>query len=420
MDSSPDAGALLLREPRASEISAPHANRGDVHRGAHPRLLWIDASRGLVMLMVILLHISGYEYLPDTAGYSSVAVNSWNEVNNLLAAARMPALFVISGWLASTSISEGFGFSRTRKRILTNAWLLVLWTGIYAAVTVVLKGQNTPNTVTPSTVLVNLLLPNSTLWFLAALVWYTVLLTALRRVPKIVVLAGLLALSAYTITYWSTVSGLWVKLPQFGLFFALGVYGKAVFSAVARHAVLAMPIGLACAVLGIHWQSYQSEHQEWGYPSFLLIAISLPIFLYALCSIATSMAPRLCSPLTAIGRNTVALYVLHFPVLLALIHIGPVHQLLLVVLRHELGRWLWPLVYTLAFTVFALAVKKRLDDSRFAWLLGLPRGLTRWIDAPTVAPEPERIRVPAVPAQPRFPVTASRSRPRREDLELVS
>ena len=329
---------------------------------------------------------------PDTTAYSSTAVNSWNRVNDLFAAARMPALFVISGWLASTSVSRGFGFSRTRKRIWTNAWLLVLWTGIYAVLTVVLRAQDTPNTVTPSTALVNLLLPNSTLWFLAALVWYTILLTALRRLPHVLVLVGLLALSAYTITYWSTATGLWVKLPQFGFFFALGAYAKGLFALVARRGWVAMPIGLVCTVLGMRWQTYQSNHVQWGYLSFLLVAVSLPVFLYALCSVATSLAPRLFSPLTTIGRNTVSLYVLHFPVLLALLHIGPIHQGLLLLLQFELARWLWPFACTVGLSAFSLWAKRRVDDSRFAWLFALPDFLERRIEVPDVAcgPQPSR------------------------------
>lgn len=360
---------LMIDEPRKCTPGLGGQVLPQEHKG---RLGWVDASRGVVMLMVLVLHVCGYEYLSDVNGYSGPALRFWDDVNQVFSAARMPALFIISGWLAATSMSKGFGFARNRRRILTNAWLLVLWTVIYALLTVAVGGQNMPNSVIPSTVVLNIVLPNSTLWFLAALVWYTVLLTALRHVPPLLVVAGLFCLSAYTITFWTTETGLWVKLPQFGLFFALGAYAKAFFGWVAGHPAIVLPISLAGTVMSMWWQSYQSEHQEWGYFSFLAIAVFLPLFIFALCGCLCEHAARLAAPLESVGRNTVLMYLLHFPVLLVIVSIAPVHELVIRLMGNELMRWIWPLVLTMAIAMASVLLKKRIEASRCGWLLMLP------------------------------------------------
>ena len=165
------------------------------------------------------MHIGLYHFLPMTADDAAGA--GWARVNAVLQVLRMPSLLLLSGWLAGARIRAGLGSARTRGSIYASAYLYALWLGIYVAVAVALGATTMAQAPAPSTYLTQLLLPYSTLWFLAALVWYTVLLAALRRVPAPIVLVGLFAVGWASTAAWPVEAGLWANIPHLAIYLSL-------------------------------------------------------------------------------------------------------------------------------------------------------------------------------------------------------
>lgn len=340
-----------------------------------PRLDWVDAARGSVICFVVLLHIGLYQYIPMLAGSDSPALGFWVTVNNVLGAFRMPALLVISGWLASKAVASGLSNPKTRHRIAVNGWLFVLWTALYAVETAALGAEAAANAVPPSQFLAELVAPNSTLWFLVALVWYTLAMSLLHKIRPAYVIAGAAILGAVSNTLLSTDLGLWVKIPEFFLFFALGAYCRNAWEWLARNWIWSIPGGAVVVALGFHLQESATLPGILGYPLSVVLSGGLVSLLFGLAGAATRFVPRATRWLTSIGRHTLVVYVLHYPILLLMSHVasGPLYDLPRFFLATEAGRWVYPLVLAALIILFSAAFEWTLRKLGATWLFQLPK-----------------------------------------------
>jgi uncharacterized membrane protein YcfT len=65
------------------------------------RLQWVDAARGVCVVLVVLYHVGLLTYEPFRSVMWPPVERGWFAINALLAAMRMPLLRAISGLLAA-------------------------------------------------------------------------------------------------------------------------------------------------------------------------------------------------------------------------------------------------------------------------------------------------------------------------------
>ncbi|WP_040160972.1 acyltransferase family protein [Nigerium massiliense] len=355
--------------------------------GGGSRIGWLDLARGVVVVMVVLFHVIQYQYLPLTDGIDSRAPGLWENVNAVLGAIRMPALLVLSGWLAAKTVSLGLGKRKTWRRIGANAYLYVLWLAVYAGVTVTLGAQDVAQAVRPEAFFGELLIPYSTLWFLAALVWYTLVLAAVHRLPRFVVLAGALGVSAVAGVTLSTDQGLWVRIPELFVYFVIGAYAHRLWPRVGRRPGLAVLGGASVVFASLLGQlalavEMAAEPQVWdtrggdlvGFVIGVVGALGGVLTVFGLASFMEGLGGVSAKTFTWVGRHTLSVYVVHYPilVLLTVAESGPLYDLPRHVLETHVGLWLYPLVATVVIVAASLTFESVARALGMHWLFQLP------------------------------------------------
>lgn len=339
---------------------------------AATRLAWVDVARGVVVTMVVLMHVGIYHFLPMTEGTEANAF--WTQVSDFLQVLRMPSLLILSGWLAGSRIRAGLGSARTRRAIWANAYLYVLWLAIYVAVAVALGGTTMAQAPAPETFLGQLLLPYSTLWFLAALGWYTALLAALRRVPVAIVLPALFALGWATTAIWPVEMGLWANVPHMAIYFAIGVYARPTVEGIGRHPLAALVGGVVVArVAGEIVTGFVASDLP-TYPVVVTQSLAGVAAVFGAASLATRYVEPLTRPAAWIGRRTLSIYALHYLGLMAVSTAvsGRLYDVDRALLAGETGQWIYPLVATGAIVAIAVTVKELAGRIWLGWLFAMP------------------------------------------------
>ena len=87
------------------------------------RLGWVDAGRGVSMLLVTVFHVT---FVMD--GALGPGVGIWPAIDDALVPLRMPLFFLISGLLAAQAVHKPL--DRTRRRTLGLIYLYLLWSAI--------------------------------------------------------------------------------------------------------------------------------------------------------------------------------------------------------------------------------------------------------------------------------------------------
>lgn len=302
----------------------PHATNPP---GAPPsdsaRLGWIDTARGLTMIFVVLLHA---DVVAQAMGRSSLVITLFNYA---LYPMRMPMFFLVAGLLSSALLTRSTG-EVMRKRVLHYAWLYALWSTIYAVVHAwVLRDLGPPgmqayynNVEGPLDALI--ITWNNT-WFLYALGLFYAAALAMRRLPVPLQVALTLAAALPGLFRLGLELGVPV-LDRFYHFpyFMLGILGgawlrNAIPRRLGRWQVL-VALATICLVLAAlaHQQRILRE------PAVIaaLSVLAMPAEL-ATALLLTRHLPRLARPLQVIGRNTLAVYVLHTITLRVLLALTP-------------------------------------------------------------------------------------------------
>ena len=123
-----------LRNPRGyatiTAIRGGSVSTGDNSGSAgKQRLAWIDFSKGLCMVLVVLYHLSLWM---ETEVHSGPGF--WWVISDALNPLRMPLFFFISGYLSISALRRPLGSSRSRTIGLY--YVYVLWTGLVPAAAV--------------------------------------------------------------------------------------------------------------------------------------------------------------------------------------------------------------------------------------------------------------------------------------------
>jgi len=350
--------------------------------GQRERHDWIDFVKAISILLVVLLH--QLQALDKTELIHAPSVAVWVEVNDFLTPVRMPLFFLASGILASSSLKRGR--SRAfRDNIYSRAYLYCVWAAIFALAMPFVPGWPLILPPTDKGVLMLLLVLTGTslAWYLWALPVAFYVGWATRNVTPRKLIAASFLLSALPLEH--SFSG---HLMRCLLFFLAGLripdfVAKIESLANARRLVLSV---LAFAVLSFA----RPEIKVYIRPFVELAGVSCAVFC---CVILGRASSAVASAARWLGRRTLQIYLLHFPIvnLLAL----AIPQLLTNRLMDERAfASVFPLMAVAIAVAASLLTHTLLKAMGASWLFALPdwmgsRTLQRDTRSRLAAPPPQ-------------------------------
>jgi uncharacterized membrane protein YcfT len=335
------------------------------------RLDWVDAARGVCVLLVVLLHVRIFVYAPLAPPTNGVEV--WTQLTEFFGAFRLPLLFVVSGLVASRRVRAGWSDRRTVLRAVSLYWLYLVWLTVYALLSIVVVWPGVPfRVLSVEAYTRQLVVPDSMLWFIFALAVYVALLSSLSRVPPAVILGVFAVVSvASGAAPMNRDEALWLHGVYYAVFFAVGVYLAPLVRALAENRSswrlpLALGVFVVCEVV---WQqSVEGTVLESGLRLLRdFAAVALSVIVIALLVRWQPFARAA----GAIGRRTLPIFVLQLPLIWVLFLLPPVEwSLTFAPVRH-----LAPVLGTALIVVAALGIHSLVMRGRGRVLFGLP---SRW------------------------------------------
>lgn len=344
------------------------------------RLDWIDATRGLSVIAVVLFHVVLWHYSPETASERPPLYKFWQFQNGFMGSVRIPLLLVLSGLLAHGKIMRGFKSPGILISSLANYYIYAVWLLIYAIFFVFTSGA-LPHRMSNLTSLGRqFVIPDTTLWFVFALALYVPLLGLLHKVPMWAVLGTLTGLAVVMgeSEHWA---GLWPKIPSNAIFFAIGVYASPWLRRLSSRvrwwhlapAALA-PVFLLFVSGSTSLFIFLDIINLALKVSFVSVAIILMI-LFCRFSLVTRLG-------TAIGRNTLPIYVLHALLIYVWIILtdGAAREIVYFAVHTAALSTVYPVIVTIMVVAASLLIHTLAIKFRIGFLFLLPSKLRRRIE----------------------------------------
>ncbi|MEO3745058.1 pyridoxal-phosphate dependent enzyme [Plantactinospora sp. B5E13] len=355
--------------------AVPHgADRGGTDATAAPaagqRAEWADVAKGVCIILVVLWHVVVKHYLQVDWHLGVPLPGVWGTFGEQLLPLRMPLFFTISGVFAANALTRPWRVA-ARSRIAGFLYLYAIWLLIHTTVFAAAPGLPTERATSPLGLLEQLTITPSNLWYLYALALYFAFAKAVRRIPWPAVLAAAALLSMVTAAGLLDTPGNRGGFYQNLVFFLGGLYLKPYvqrWAATATDRRLRWTFaGYAGAAAGMAVAGAQRWFGVWLVVSVLAVAFGIT------AAVRVTRWPRISGPLSALGRQTLPIYLIHMP-LLAVVHhllVGPLSELSpagQVVVAIE-----YPIVLTVVLLAACLAVHRGLTAARAGWLFALPR-----------------------------------------------
>ncbi|WP_413316606.1 acyltransferase family protein [Agrococcus sp. 1P02AA] len=281
------------------------------------RLEWVDVAKGAAIILVVLFHAT--LFLGDV-GLDSL----WRWANPLLETFRMPLFFFASGMFAGTSLSLPFA-AMFRRRAWPLLWLYALWSTVFLLVVQVLPWAwaDRPRPAIGD-LLTLLLVPNASIWFIYALLLYSLVGWLLRPLPPWLQLAPAAVLSVlFGSGMLNTGVVAWDKILTYCVFFLLARHFASV-SERLRPGWWAWPALAAYVVAGT-----ASIALELTRVPGVQLVLSLGAIAAGILAAKTLARWRSFDWLRWIGERTLPIYVLHYiPIFLAAALLAPLAGML--------------------------------------------------------------------------------------------
>lgn len=328
-----------------SEVSALQVMPS--HRDAL-RTPWIDAARGVAVVLVVLMHYFIFTVSPHLTENSNTK-NAWEDTIEVLGAFRLPMLFAVSGMLSAKYIASGPRASWRRAR--SSYYLYVAWLFAYAAVSLVAPASAPYGQWDLHTLLQNIYDPRTPLWFVFALAVYVTVLPLLRRVPAGVVLGALLVLSICVVFIPGGDGQIfWLRVLQYAFFFGVGVYARPVIIWVVAPKRWWVPtlLALVAGIAAAHKGELATEPLAVSALTTVINVVALLGGLGVIALLCNLPAFRVAASWT--GKQTLPIYLLHIPSLW-LVSAIPAELFG----RGKLTTLMWPVVGTVMVVGLCLA-----------------------------------------------------------------
>lgn len=355
------------------------------------RKLWVDLARGACMILVVMMHLDEMHY--SVVMHASSFLGEWDVLTSAARPARMPLFFVVSGYLAASAVLRPWR-QVVRNRVIRLVYLYVVWLVVYAGLA--LADPWGDPSLSPASVLAayagQLLWPDSSLWFIYALVLYFAVARALRDAPRAAVFGAAALLSAVSESLPSPTAA---YLARCLLFFLIGAYAPATIDALAARAGAATAVAATLAYAAATGLILVAGGDVFG---IWLPAGVAGVWLGVVLSVLAART-WLTAPLVAIGRRTVCIFVLHGVFITQLNRLAPLG-----------GGWfpdlvtgsaalaaLYPVAANAVVIAACLAVYEACRRCGLSWLFALPP----WAFASLVPARSTAARPPAAAARPR-------------------
>jgi uncharacterized membrane protein YcfT len=326
------------------------------------RLDWVDAAKGLSILLVVLHHTVWYL---QRSGQAPAAVIAGNEA---LASLRMPLFFLASGLFVAVPLAASW---RTvlHRRVAFFLYLYVIWTIIRFTffATVVPPEVDPDDSANPLGFALALLLPGPSMWFLYALAVFAVVAKLMRPLPVWLQLgaAGMLSalVGAGMVEFGDT---RWTYMSRFLFFFLLGCHARHLVERLARATSLMWVAVGAVACVGS-----AAAAVAFGLRTIPGVALALQCLAvgFGVLFAAWIARYRIGRPLIVLGQQTLPIYLTHM-LWLAAIMIGLRHVDLPLPAAYAL-----PFAMVPVLTVLALLTHRVLLAAKATWLFELPSRL---------------------------------------------
>jgi uncharacterized membrane protein YcfT len=326
------------------------------------RLDWVDAAKGMSILLVVGHHIV---WFLERSGQAPSAVVTANEA---LASLRMPLFFLASGLLAAGPLAAPWRVV-LHKRVAFFLYLYAIWTIIRFTffATVVPPDVDPDGSADPLAFALALLLPGPSMWFLYALAVFAVVTKLARPLPVWLQLgvAGTLSalVGAGMVDFGDT---RWTYMSRFLFFFLLGCHARELVERLARATSLLWVVAGAATCVGAAVAAV-----AFGLRTIPGIALALQCLAVGSGVLFAAWVAqyRIGRPLVVLGTQTLPIYLIHM-LWLAAIMIGVRHVALPVAAAYAL-----PLVMVLVLTALSLLTHRALTALGATWLFAMPSRL---------------------------------------------
>jgi len=341
------------------------------------KLATIDVARGLCMLLVVVMHVDEVHFSQVVA--PGKIAHIWDLITSIAKPMRMPTFFLISGVLVGQAVWRPWR-EIARGRFFFLLYLFVLWTTIITvnvAIAARLIAGEWHIGEFVGRWAESLILPQSLLWFLYALLAYFLAARLMRNWP--------LWLSLGLATILSAVSADLVGPPityiaRSLLFYLIGAYLPRVVDAVSQRASWPAVIGLGAVYLASCFLVKVAGE--------FVVGIWLPASVTGIC-LGLALSHRLADtplgrPLTFVGRHTLPIYLLH-QILVRDWHeviTRPGAPLLAKLLGNKLICATYPIFLDTAIILLSLGIYVVLMRIGLRWLFELPPMLLRKSSVP--------------------------------------
>jgi uncharacterized membrane protein YcfT len=327
------------------------------------RLAWVDAAKGLSILLVVAHHAVSFLHTSGLAPPSVVAANT------ALASMRMPLFFLVSGLFVAGPLAAPWR-TLLHKRVAFFLYLFALWTLLRFAffhIPAVAAVDPYVHDTDPVALALAPLIPGSGVWFIYALALFAVIAKLIRGVPVWLQLGAAGLLSALVGAEVLQIEAeVWMRMARYLFFFLLGWHARTLAERVARcstalrvAAAAALCVGCAggAVVLGIR-----------SIPGVAL-ALNLLAVTFGVLFAAWISRYRVGRPLVALGAQTLPVYLIHI-FWIALVMVGVANLDLPPVAEYAL-----PAVIAVLCTALSLLTHRLLVARGAAWLFALPERL---------------------------------------------
>lgn len=236
------SSTLLAPRPRRAAVV-----REDVVERPAGRAAWVDVAKGLSIALVVAHHV--VLLLASQHGAPAGLV----ELSRALGTVRMPVFFLASGLFAGTALA-GPWRRLLHRRVALFAWLYLVWCLVrYLVFGLLAHGVDVASWRSPATLLPQLWLPSSALWFIFALALFSVVAKALRPVPvpvRLALAAGLAVVVGGGVVEVDSYA--WRSMGAYLVFFLLGADASGPIRRWAARLTRPAAVGAALG-LGVAW-----------------------------------------------------------------------------------------------------------------------------------------------------------------------
>ncbi len=336
------------------------------------RVAWIDAAKGLSILLVVAHHSVMFLQTHGLAPPAVVAANT------ALASMRMPLFFLASGLFVAGPLAAPWR-TLLHKRVAFFVYLFALWTLLRFAFFHIpaLAAVDPYDSTNVAKLALALLEPGSGMWFIYALALFAVIGKLIKDAPVWLQLGAAGVLSAFVgAEILQFDSAVWTRMARYLFFFLLGWHARHLVERLARSTTVAKMIAVAagcvaCAggavVLGVR-----------SVPGIAL-ALNVLAVTFGVLFAAWISRYRVGRPLVALGGVTLPVYLIHI-FWIALAIAGLQHLDVPPVAAYAL-----PAVLAVACTVLSLMTHWLLMKAGGSWLFALPQRMAYRAPAPVAA-----------------------------------